>query len=89
MALKNRTKLEGDTIFLRAKLALVKERQEKEFEHYRKTDEVQMKRMKIACEEEYTKKEFKTWRISQIKEQLVEKEVKVKHKDTDVFWMNF
>ena len=78
-SLQKRVQLEGDIASLRAKLAVTKERHERESEDRAKMDEVRRKKMEIIREEERTKEELKVLEENfRIKEQLAEKEAKMK-----------
>ena len=75
---QKRVQLEGDIASLRATMALAKERQHKEEEHRARMDEVQRKKMEIACEEERTKEELKFLEENfRIKEELAHKEAQM------------
>ena len=87
-SLQKRVQLEGDIASLRAKLAVTKERQERESEHRAKMDEVRRMKMEIIREEERTKEELKVLEENfRIKEQLADKEAKmkasIKHEEID------
>ena len=75
---RKRVKLEGDVASLRVKMALVKEKQEKELENRTKMDELRRKRMEIIREEDRTKEELRVLEENfRIKEELAQKEARM------------
>ena len=75
---RKRVELEGDVASLRVKMALVKEKQEKELENRTKMDELRRKRMEIIREEERTKEELRVLEENfRIKEELAQKEARM------------
>ena len=85
-----RVDLEGDVASLRVKMALVKEKQEKELENRTKMDELRRKRMEIIREEDRTKDKLRVLEeIFWIKEELAQKEARmiasIQQEENDLF----